>query len=195
MKRLLYIGLALVLLCGCAKQDDESISEEKMDKYASSYRTVLEAENFEGASRYFDIYADFHENEDGTLIYYVYVDHAQIAMYDVEVIAIENMQPYQETEMMPTKGIFESQKFSMIPYQYNIDAGYVKGFAISGDYEGDELQLNVMVSWKDSTRLKTSREFFEFNNLDAGAMGSHEGNEVQIGEIVDPGQMDEGDYD
>ena len=194
MKRILSILLILMMLCGCAKQDENTISEEKMDKYASYYRTVLETENFEGASRYFDIYVDFHKNEEGALIYYIYIDNAQIAMYDVEVIAVENMQPYQETEMMPTKGIFESQKFSMIPYQYNVNAGFVKGFAISGDSESDELQLNIMVCWKDSTRLNSYREFFEFNNLDAGAMGPHEGNEVQIGEIVDPEDLEEGEY-
>ncbi len=115
----------------------------------------------------------------------LYLDNAQIAMYDVEVIAVENMNPYQETDMMPTKGIFEDQKFSMITYQYNVNAGYVKGYAISGDVAAEDVQLNVMVTWKDSTRLNVSREFFEFNNLDAGAMGSHEGNDVQIGEIID----------
>ena len=158
---------------------------------------ISEKENFEGEVPIysdinqvvnevnFDIYVDFHKADDGTVIYYVYLDNAQIAMYDVEVIAVENMNPYQETDMMPTKGIFEDQKFSMIPYQYNVTAGYVKGFAISGDVNAEQVQLNVMVTWKDSTRLNVSREFFEFNNLDAGAMGSHEGNDVQIGEIID----------
>ena len=86
----------------------------------------------------------------------MYLDNAQIAMYDVEVIAIENMEPYQESQMMPTKGIFEDQKFSMIPYQYNVNAGYVKGFAISGDEDAKDVQLNIMVTWKDSTRLNVS---------------------------------------
>lgn len=185
MKKMMTCLLVLLMVCGCKKQDNNTISEEKLAKYASYYRAVLENENFEAASRYFDIYVDFHKADDGTVIYYVYLDNAQIAMYDVEVIAVENMNPYQETDMMPTKGIFEDQKFSMIPYQYNVNAGYVKGFAISGDVNAEQVQLNVMVTWKDSTRLNVSREFFEFNNLDAGAMGSHEGNDVQIGEIID----------
>ena len=185
MKKMMACLFALLMLCGCQKQDANIVSQEKLAKYSSYYRTVLENESFEAASRYFDIYAEFHKTNDGTVIYYLYLDNAQIAMYDIEVIAIENMKPYQENEMMPTKGIFESQKFSMIPYQYNVNAGYVKGFAISGDVDAEEVQLNVMVTWKDSTRLNVSREFFEFNNLEAGAMGSHEGNEIQIGEIVD----------
>lgn len=191
MKKLIVCLCLLLCACGCSRNDENTISEEKLAKYASYYRTVLENENFEAASRYFDIYADFHKDENGNVIYYLYLDNAQIAMYDVEVIAIENMMPYQEAEMMPTKGIFEDQKFSMIPYQYNVNAGYVKGFAISGDVDEETVQLNVMVTWKDSTRLNVSREFFEFNNLDSGAFGSHEGNETQIGEIVDPGQIDE----
>ena len=185
MKKLLTCLAVLLMMCGCQKQDGNIVSEEKLAKYSSYYRTVLECESFEAASRYFDIYAEFHKAQDGTVIYYVYLDNAQVAMYDVEVIAVENMQPYQETDMMPTKGIFEDQKFSMIPYQYNVNAGYVKGFAISGDVEAEEVQLNIMVTWKDRARLNVSREFFEFNNLEAGAMGSHEGNETQIGEIID----------
>ena len=185
MKKMMTCLLALMLLCGCKQQDENIVSEEKLAKYSSYYRTVLENENFESGSRYFDIYAEFHKSEEDSVIYYVYLDNAQIAMYDVEVIAIENMEPYQESQMMPTKGIFEDQKFSMIPYQYNVNAGYVKGFAISGDVDAKDVQLNIMVTWKDSTRLNVSREFFEFNNLEAGAMGSHEGNETQIGEIVD----------
>lgn len=185
MKKMMTCLLALMMLCGCKQQDENIVSEEKLAKYSSYYRTVLENENFESGSRYFDIYAEFHKSEEDSVIYYVYVDNAQIAMYDVEVIAIENMEPYQESQMMPTKGIFEDQKFSMIPYQYNVNAGYVKGFAISGDVDAKDVQLNIMVTWKDSTRLNVSREFFEFNNLEAGAMGSHEGNETQIGEIVD----------
>ncbi|MBQ4343822.1 MAG: hypothetical protein IJC38_08030 [Erysipelotrichaceae bacterium] len=193
MKRMIFCLLVLLLLMGCSKQDGNTISEEKLDKYASYYRAVLDCENFESASRYFDIYTEFHTNQDGSVIYYVYLDNAQIAMYDVEVIAVENMQAYQETDMMPTKGIFEDQKFSMIPYQYNVDAGYVKGFAISGDADAGNLQLNIMVVWKDVTRLNSFREFFEFNNLDAGAFGSHEGNdEVQIGEIIDSPIDEEG---
>ncbi len=185
MKKMMTCLFALMMLCGCRQQEGNIVSEEKLAKYSSYYRTVLENENFESGSRYFDIYAEFHQAEDGSVIYYVYLDNAQIAMYDVEVIAIENMEPYQETQMMPTKGIFEDQKFSMIPYQYNVNAGYVKGFAISGDVDAETVQLNIMVAWKDSTRLNVFREFFEFNNLEAGAMGSHEGNETQIGEIVD----------
>lgn len=185
MKKMMTCLLALMMLCGCKQQDENIVSEEKLAKYSSYYRTVLENENFESGSRYFDIYAEFHKSEEDSVIYYVYLDNAQIAMYDVEVIAIENMEPYQESQMMPTKGIFEDQKFSMIPYQYNVNAGYVKGFAISGDVDAKDVQLNIMVTWKDSTRLNVSREFFEFNNLEAGAMGSHEGNETQIGEIVD----------
>ena len=185
MKKMMTCLLTLMMLCGCKQQDENIVSEEKLAKYSSYYRTVLENENFESGSRYFDIYAEFHKSEEDSVIYYVYLDNAQIAMYDVEVIAIENMEPYQESQMMPTKGIFEDQKFSMIPYQYNVNAGYVKGFAISGDVDAKDVQLNIMVTWKDSTRLNVSREFFEFNNLEAGAMGSHEGNETQIGEIVD----------
>ena len=185
MKKMMTCLLALMMLCGCKQQDENIVSEEKLAKYSSYYRTVLENENFESGSRYFDIYAEFHKSEEDSVIYYVYLDNAQIAMYDVEVIAIENMEPYQESQMMPTKGIFEDQKFSMIPYQYNVNAGYVKGFAISGDVDAKDVQLNIMVTWKDSTRLNVSREFFEFNNLEAGAMGSHEGNETQIGEIID----------
>ena len=193
MKKILsYLLAGLLILSGCSAKDESSISEEKLAKYSSYYRAVLEQENFEAASRYFDINVEFTTNEEGTVIYYVYIDNAQIAMYDVEVIVVENMMPYQETEMMPTKGIFEDVKFSMIPYQYNVNAGYVKGFAISGDTESEEVQLNIMVLWKDSTRLNSSREYFEFNNLDAGAFGTHEGqDQVQTGQIVDPSDLED----
>lgn len=191
-KTISFLLISFLIFSGCTKKNENEISQEKLAKYASYYQAVLDNENFESASRYFDINAEFPESSDGKVIYYVYLDNAQIAMYDVEVIVVENMMPYQENDMMPTKGIFETQKFSMIPYQYNLNAGYVKGFAISGDAESENVQLNIMVTWKDSTRLNTSRAFFEFNNLDAGAFGSHEGNDnVQTGQVVDPDKVDE----
>ena len=68
MKKMMTCLFALMMLCGCRQQEGNIVSEEKLAKYSSYYRTVLENENFESGSRYFDIYAEFHQAEDGSVI-------------------------------------------------------------------------------------------------------------------------------
>lgn len=172
MKKIFFLMIcSLLILSGCSKKSD--YSNDKLSMYSSYYSAVLQNTNFEEYSRHFDISAEVTESKQGNYYYYVSVDNPQIAMYDVEMIVLEGLDDFDENDMMPSFGIFDEQEYNMLPYQYNSEKGYVKGFVASGDMDSLQDHLYVMVAWKDITRLNQTREFLEII-LDDGSDYPHE---------------------
>ncbi len=160
MKKIVLFLCGLLLICGCSKSS-EKYSEEKLALYRSYYNAVLENTTFEEYSRYFNLSSEVTQKDDGSWLYYIFVDTPQIAMYDVEMIVLEGLNDYSDADMYPSFGIFDDTEYNMIPYQVNAEKGYVKGIVTSGDLQDINQTLYVMVAWKDLTRLNQSREFFE----------------------------------
>lgn len=172
MKKLFFLMIcSLLMFSGCSKKSD--YSNDKLSMYSSYYSAVLQNTHFEEYSRHFDLSFEVSENEQGGYYYYVSVDNPQIAMYDVEMIVLEGLEDYDENNMMPSFGIFDEQEYNMLPYQYNSEKGYVKGFVASGDMDSLQSHLYVMVTWKDITRLNQTREFLEII-LENGSEYPHE---------------------
>lgn len=192
MKKI-FITLLITLVCltGCKVKTTNTVSDEKLSKYATLYQSVLANETFVGGSRYYNIEVEYL-NTDAGYNYYIVLDEAQVAMYDVEIIVVEGLLPYNEVEMMPTIGIFDNAEYNMIPFQVNVDLSYVKGIVVSGDM--DEMRnLYALVTWKDVTRVNTYREFIEFVAPTDGSAGDHDQtDDINTGEIIDP-NADEGD--
>lgn len=181
MKKALFLLCSLLLLAGCNKSTSQ-YSEERLAMYASYYNAVLETSSFEEYSRYFDISYEVTENN-GTYLYYVFVDNPRIAMYDVEMIVVEGMEDYSETDMYPSFGIFDEVEYNMLPGQVNAEKGYVRGIVTSGDTDDISKTLYVMVTWKDLTRLNQSREFLEVHLNDG--INSDQRHEAETGENGD----------
>lgn len=191
MRKLIFCLCCLLLaVTGCNKSP-EKYSEEKLALYASYYNAVLENTNFEEYSRYFNISSEVTQREDGTWLYYIFVDTPQIAMYDVEMIALEELIDYSEDQMMPSFGIFDDEEYSMLPYQVDAEKGFVKGIVVSGDIDDPTRPLYVMVSWKDMTRLNQSREFLEVHLADKEIDGVHEAEDDAEGDETDAEDADD----
>lgn len=162
MRKLRNILLcAMLLLSGCssAKADEEA----KQTAYAGYYKAIQDTAKFQGSSLYYTISCEMSQLPDSTYRYYVIVDNAQIAMYDVIVMAVEDNTAYEDAgKMMPSIGIFDDTEYSMIPNQINSEKGFVKGMTISGECAQDSVLLKIMVEWKDKTMKNTSREFLSF---------------------------------
>ena len=158
MKKILLI-LLLLCLCGCDK-----IGEEKVDpnqKYADIIENIQEHEEFLDSSDYYDISADI-ASIDGAYRFYVTIDNPRAAIYDIEVIAIEEGKDYSTT-MAANVGIFEDIDYAMIPNQANPDKGYVKGLVISATTENPETTLYINVSFKNEDYSLTHSEYIKLD--------------------------------
>ncbi len=160
MRRLLICLFSFALiLSGCVirRNDSETAAQTA---YKGYYKAIEDNERFIGRSLYYTISAQMSNMPDGTHRYYVFLDNAQVSMYDVTMMAVENDIPYEDSKkMMPSVGIFDSKDYSLIPYQANADAGFVKGLVLGGECEEKEVRLKLMVEWKDRNREKVTREY------------------------------------
>ena len=124
----IIVIFSIVLLCGCdfipGKTPDAN------DRYFFLIDMLNEHETFADASRYFAIDVEMAKIENGYR-YYIIVDDPQLAMYDIELIAIEKGVDYSQN-MAANVGVFEDTQYNMIPNQSNAEDGYVKGLIASG---------------------------------------------------------------
>lgn len=164
MRKLLICLLLLVSLFGCASNNSNKNHEESMQKYAAYYKSVLDNDAFLQNSNYFDIEVVMNELPNNQYRYDVLIDNPKLAMYDIETIVIENNLKYGvESNAMPSLGVFDSQEYSLIPYQVYVKDGYMKGLISGGIIDSKQANIKIMVTWKDYAKLNQTREFFEFN--------------------------------
>ncbi len=163
MKKIVLLILSMLfLISGCNKKTNQT-DQEKLEMYQSYYNIVRDNTLFQTSSKYFSLSFEVTKNSDGTYLYYVSIDNAQIAMYDIEIIVLEGKRDYDATSMTPSFGIFDDEEYNMIPYQANAEKKYVKGITVSGDLLDNNTHLYMMVCYKDITKLTTTREFIEIN--------------------------------
>ncbi|NTW95710.1 MAG: hypothetical protein HGB31_03725 [Erysipelotrichaceae bacterium] len=161
MKKVLPILFALVLMSGCS--NSAQLDQIKIDTYKSMYTDILNASDFKTSSQYFSIEASLTDLGDSSYRYDVIIDEAKVAMYDVDILVIQdNGSLVISDKMMPSIGVFEDVTYYMIPYQVNTLAHYVKGIALNGISESLPVRLKVLVKWKDDLN-KPYIEYFDFN--------------------------------
>lgn len=163
MKKFL-IGFSIVSIClsGCSVFTD-SATKEKLEEYETYYGIIYDNTKFIEQSDDFHIALEMAQVEDGSYRYVVVIDDPQVAMYDVVMMAIVDNVPFEETtSMMPSLGIFEDE-CSLIPGQVNVENGIAKGLAMSGDCREDNVNLQILVQFKNENRDKQTREFFSYH--------------------------------
>lgn len=162
MKKLIISGLALLLLVACSGSD-KKIDQESLVLYKTYWDSILNETQYQSTSRNFDIDVEMVK-EGSTYDYYVTIDNAKVAMYDVEIVVVEDKKSYNEMDdMLPSAGIFE-KKFNLVPHQARIDKAFMDGAnLVRLDLPKDEVTLQVLVTWKNYTKLESFKEIFEFD--------------------------------
>lgn len=140
---------------------DNTSEQDSLTKYESYLNTLIEQDRYSQDSYYYDIYAILNKLEDGTTRYDVIIESPQIAMYDVEILAVESSAKRSDTIIYPSIGIFEEESYTMIPNQANPSEGFIEAICLSGVSNSEEPVINVLVSWKDYAKLTTTREFIK----------------------------------
>ncbi len=166
MRKVVTSLLCAFLFAGCFMRRDNSAD---FAAYEGFYKSILDNDKFQEGSLYYQISAEMSTLADGSHRYYIFLDDAQIAMYDVVMLAIENGTPFEgSTKMMPSIGVFESQDYSLIPYQARTEKGYVKGLVLSGETAEDSVDIALLVEWRDKNKENAYREYLSFSITEAG---------------------------
>lgn len=159
MKKFISILIISLILCGCSlpsqKRDDTN------DRYLSIVDNIFSHNDFSNASNYFDINAELAKIDDGYR-FYVTIDKPRNALYDVEVMAVEEGVDYSKN-MAASVGIFDEKEYSLIPNQTNSRKGYVEGLVVSGVSQNPETTLYVYVSFKNEDYSITHYEYIKLD--------------------------------
>ena len=159
MKKLLLIICLLISLCAC--QEDGKQLANPDDRYMYLIEMIREHESFQTSSDYFDIAVEMAKIENGYR-YYITIDNPRIAMYDIEMLAIEKDVDYR-SNMAANVGIFEEKEYNMVPNQANIDQGFVKGIVVSGICVKPQTTLYIFVQFKNADYSITRSEYFRLD--------------------------------
>ncbi|MBR4471232.1 MAG: hypothetical protein IKS54_08000 [Erysipelotrichaceae bacterium] len=159
MKKILLIILLLITLCAC--NEDGKQKADPDERYMYIIEMISEHETFQDSSNYFDIAVEMAKISDGYR-YYITIDNPRIAMYDIELLAIEKSVDYR-TQMAANVGIFEEKEYHMVPNQSNPDQGYVKGIVASGVSKNPITTLFIFVQFKNSDFSAVRSEYFKLD--------------------------------
>lgn len=166
MRKLTIIIILALILSGCQWFDNDDIDEAKFQRYSAYYTSIFDNDRFIFASEYYDIEVVMNKISDSEYRYDVIIDSPRIAMYAIEIMVVENnVTPEVANKMMPTIGIFENVEYNLIPYQVNVERGYVKGLIVNGISSLPSINLKIMVLWRDYAKLIVTREFFDINKI------------------------------
>ncbi len=163
MRKMLFGILCILLFTGC-RITNQKPAVKGETSYEGYYRSIEGNEKFHDYSLFYDISAEMTTLADGSHRYYIFLDSPQIAMYDVTMLAVEDEIPYEKAgKMMPNIGVFETNDYSLIPFQSNSKAGFMKGLVISGECVADTVNIRMLVEWSDKTMENSRREYLAFS--------------------------------
>lgn len=160
MKKILTILCLMAVLTGCSFGSSEAYNA-KVRRYESLIQAILDNSKFKASSENFSISAVMNQEKEG-YSYDLKIDKARIAMYQIEVIVVENNQQFNKDKMMVSSGIFEESR-TMVPGQVNLNQNYVGGMILNALSDKPEMNLKVLVTWKDQSLANTHSEFIELN--------------------------------
>ena len=160
MKKIIVLLALLISLCACSQDPGKAVVDSKQ-RYMDMIEIIEGNDTFLSESKYYNVSVDMAKINDGYR-FYVTIDNAQIALYDIEAMAIEKGVDYTST-MAANIGIFEDTQYNMIPYQSNPDEGFVKGVVMSGVTKNPSTTLYILVQYKSSDLSSQSREIFKLD--------------------------------
>lgn len=147
------------MLVGCSTIKKNTIDNN--ERYYNLIEIIKENDNFIEDSNYYDVKVEMATINNGYR-YYITIDNAHAAMYNIEAIAIELDSDYSN-QMTANIGIFDELEYCMIPNQSNADKGFVEGLIISGTTKNQETTLYLLVQWYNKDYSQQYREFFKLD--------------------------------
>ncbi len=157
----IFCIIIVVLLSGCKRSTKKE--QEKLNNYKSFMEAIIDNKGAESTNIPFDHQLDVTKSKDGLYEYTVTIHNPKVAMYDIEMMVL-NKNVDANKEWMPNLGLTDdvNEKYTMIPFQSKKEDGYYSGVQLGGQSSSPKFTLNVMVTWKDYEKLKTTKAFFNY---------------------------------
>lgn len=156
MKKIYVYFSILVWLCGCtAVTPSENVYNGKYENYIE---LIINNNGVVSADIPFD-YEFTCEESNGEYIYDVDIFNPRVAMYDVEMIAVDRKMITDEY-LAPSLGVAEETQFNMIPNQSDSSLGYYQRLGLNGLAPTNDFTLYMLVTYKDSTKVNEKMVFF-----------------------------------
>ncbi len=190
MRKILLLILILFCTTGCTNEHEDQ-TDLLMQKYILNYFDVLDNSSYVSYSNFYNLEIVMNKLDDGYR-YDIIIDNPNIAMYDIDVFAVENNIEFSyENKLMPSIGVLDNEEYNMIPNQVNIEEGFMKGIIIGGLVDEPTVDLLIKVSWKDYAKLKQYNEYFEVSAFHSDYQPIHEATDETTEESEDT--QDEGE--
>lgn len=163
MKKFACLLIVIALLAGCSKNNTSL--ESNILQYEAIYNDLLDNDQFISKSNFYDLEVVMNKeaDENGNDVYRwsVIIDNPQIAMFDLQALAIVNNLQIDEDNWMPSFGIISDFNQNFLPNQVNTELGYLKGFILDGLVTVPIVSLRITVSWYNYSRTEQKRENYE----------------------------------
>ena len=156
MKKLLLIFISLFLIAGCSGKE-KNLDKASLERYESYWDAIKNQETYKSSSSNFSIEAILSGDE-----YSIVIDKPRRAMYDVQIMAIENEDDFHLDVMMPNIGVLDKETYNLLPNQSDKNNLFLEWFLLSGEVDSLPLKVEIMVLWKNYNRTEEMREYFEF---------------------------------
>ena len=156
----MIIFLCLFLFAGCSSTVNRQLEEEKYNAYLTYYQSILETDDKDSSSPYFDIEVIVNK-VDENYRYDIVIDNPRIAMFQVKALAIiDGLTIEVDTEnMMPSIGIIDDIEVNLVPGQIDKDRNYQAGIDLTLYSEYSNLNISVMVDWLDLSGFEGHRDY------------------------------------
>jgi len=109
-------------------------------------------------------------------------------MYDVQLMACDTTKLTVDSDVMcPSVGVFEKERYTLIPNQINKEKNYVKGFSLSGISESSNIDINVIIKWNSKDLTDSYQEMININStkLEKVVLTSNILNKIDNGTLND----------
>ncbi len=161
MKKITILFIVMLLM-GCSAIS--SIENEHSGKYENYIELIINNNGAVSAEIPFEYEVTIEENN-GEYIYDVDIFNPRVAMYDVEMIAVDQTL-ITDDYLAPSLGVAEDTQFNMIPNQSDSSRGYYQRLGLNGIAPGSDFTLQMLVSYKDATLVNEKLIFFTIHSLD-----------------------------
>lgn len=157
MKKIMIWLFVLCLLAGCTTE--RNMNEEMNNRYENYIELIINNKSVSSDQIPFQYSLDILKTKEGSYIYELAIHDPLIAMYDVEMIAVD-INAMTADFIAPSIGVVEDEVFNMLPFQSDINKGFYPGLAINGITNKDSITLDVLVVYKDASLSSEKYIFF-----------------------------------
>lgn len=181
-KKFFLCLFSLFLFSGCMTQAAKE-EKESLKNYESYIDAVINNKGTESKTIPFDYKLNVAKKSDNTFEYEVIISDPQVAMYEIQAIAVD-LNVDSNTNVYPSLGVLGedyNNAYYMIPYQVNAKRNFISGFVLNAISSQPQFTINVMVMWKDSSLQNSFRVFFNCNYVQEA--GDDQNGEKQTSDV------------